>query len=47
MKKFSVFLAFASFVLLGVIALAKPAAPGYHLIKKIPLGGSARRRRVF
>src|ERR1700736_3993039 len=40
MKKFSVFLAFASFVLLGVIALAKPAAPGYHLIKKIPLGAA-------
>jgi DNA-binding beta-propeller fold protein YncE len=40
MKKFSVLLMFASFVLLGVIALASPPGPGYHLIKKIPLGAA-------
>jgi hypothetical protein len=40
MKKFSVLLAVASFVLVGALALASPPGPGYHLIKKIPLGAA-------
>jgi hypothetical protein len=40
MKKLLVFLAVASFVFLGILALANPPGPGYHLIKNIPLGAS-------
>src|SRR3982074_3442406 len=40
MKKFILFLSLACFALLGGIALARPAGPGYHLIKKIPLGAA-------
>jgi DNA-binding beta-propeller fold protein YncE len=38
MKKFS--LSVIAFTLLGAVALANPAGPGYHLIKKIPLGAA-------
>jgi len=38
MKKFMLFLSLGCFALLGEIALARPAGPGYHLIKKVPLG---------
>src|SRR3977135_4523814 len=38
MKK--LLLSFVSFVLLGAIALAAPPGSGYHLIKKVPLGGA-------
>jgi DNA-binding beta-propeller fold protein YncE len=34
------FLPLVSFALLGAVALASPAGPGYHLIKKIPLGAA-------
>src|SRR6267378_8579503 len=40
MKKFMLFLSLACFALLGGIALARPAGPGYHLIKKVPLGAA-------
>jgi DNA-binding beta-propeller fold protein YncE len=40
MKRFSVCLVLASFVLLGGMALASPPGPGYHLIKKVPLGAA-------
>src|SRR3979409_2539497 len=40
MKKFMLFLSLACFALLGGIALASPAGPGYHLIKKVPLGAA-------
>jgi len=39
MKRISLF-AVVSFALLGAVALAIPAGPGYHLIKKIPLGAA-------
>jgi DNA-binding beta-propeller fold protein YncE len=34
------FLPLVSFALLGAVALASPPGPGYHLIKKIPLGAA-------
>jgi DNA-binding beta-propeller fold protein YncE len=40
MKKFPVLLTVASFVFVGALALASPPGPGYHLIKKIPLGAA-------
>src|ERR1700716_1706968 len=40
MKKFMLFLSLACFALLGGIAPARPAGPGYHLIKKVPLGAA-------
>jgi hypothetical protein len=40
MKKFLVFLVLASFALVGALALASPPGPGYHLLKKIPLGAA-------
>ena len=40
MKKRSLFLLLVSFALLGAVALADPAGPGYHLIKKISLGAA-------
>jgi hypothetical protein len=40
MKKSLLLLTIASFALLGAVALAAPAGPGYHLIKKIPLGAA-------
>jgi hypothetical protein len=40
MKKLFVFLVAASFVLLSMLALASPPGPGYHLIKKVPLGAA-------
>ena len=40
MKKFILFLSLACFALHGGIALARPAGPGYHLIKKVPLGAA-------
>jgi len=40
MKKVALFLPVACFALLGTIALASPAGPGYHLIKKVPLGAA-------
>jgi hypothetical protein len=40
MKRVSLSLAVVSFGLLGAVALATPARPGYHLIKKIPLGAA-------
>src|ERR1700676_5137418 len=40
MKKFSLSLPLVSFALLGAVALASPGGPGYHLIKKIPLGAA-------
>src|SRR6202521_1831500 len=39
MKK-SLFLPLVSFALLGAVAVANAAGPGYHLIKKIPLGAA-------
>jgi hypothetical protein len=40
MKKFSLYLAVASFVLFAAIALASPPGSGYHLIKKVSLGAA-------
>src|SRR5258708_37364698 len=40
MKKFLLSSTLISFVLLGAVALAAPPGPGYHLIKKIPLGAA-------
>src|SRR5258708_5112776 len=40
MKKLLSFLPLVSFALLGAVALASPDGPGYHLIKKIPLGAA-------
>src|SRR5258708_26430832 len=40
MKKFLLSSTLISFVLLGAVALAAPAGPGYQLIKKIPLGAA-------
>jgi DNA-binding beta-propeller fold protein YncE len=40
MKKLLWFLPLVSFALLGAVALASPPGPGYHLIKKIPLGAA-------
>jgi len=40
MKKFMLFLSLAGFALLGAITFASPAGPGYHLIKKVPLGAA-------
>ncbi|MDQ1410473.1 MAG: hypothetical protein QOJ41_2208 [Acidobacteriaceae bacterium] len=40
MKKILLSMTLVSFVLLGTIALAAPPASGYHLLKKIPLGGA-------
>jgi hypothetical protein len=39
MKKFSL-LSLVSVALLGVVAFASPPGPGYHLIKKVPLGAA-------
>jgi len=38
MKKF--LLSLLCFAMLGAITLASPAGPGYHLIKKVPLGAA-------
>src|SRR5258708_34032434 len=38
MKKFS--LSVIAFTLLGAVALANPAGPGYHLLKKVSLGAA-------
>jgi DNA-binding beta-propeller fold protein YncE len=40
MKRVSPWLAIVCIGLLGTAALASPAGPGYHLIKKIPLGAA-------
>jgi DNA-binding beta-propeller fold protein YncE len=40
MNRFLLFLSFMYFVLPGAVALASPAGPGYHLIKKVPLGAA-------
>src|SRR5467141_4208935 len=40
MKKFILFLSLACFALHGGIALARPAGPDYHLIKKVSLGAA-------
>src|SRR5258708_15893359 len=40
MKKFMLFLSLAGFALLGATTFASPAGPGYHLIKKVPLGAA-------
>src|SRR5260221_13055112 len=40
MKRVSLSLAVVCVGLLGAIALASPAGPGYHLIKKVPLGAA-------
>src|SRR5258708_10752433 len=40
MKKFMLLLSLAGFAMLGAITLASPAGPGYHLIKKVPLGAA-------
>jgi hypothetical protein len=40
MKKFSLCLSLVSCALLGAVALASPPDPGYHLVKKIPLGAA-------
>jgi DNA-binding beta-propeller fold protein YncE len=40
MKKLLSFLPLVAFALLGAVALASPPGPGYHLIKKIPLGAA-------
>jgi DNA-binding beta-propeller fold protein YncE len=40
MKKFLLSLPVLCFALLGAITLASPAGPGYHLIKKVPLGAA-------
>jgi DNA-binding beta-propeller fold protein YncE len=40
MKKFRLFLPIACVALFGAVTLASPAGPGYHLIKKVPLGAA-------
>src|SRR5258706_1495553 len=40
MKKFRLFLPLTCFALFSTITLASPAGPGYHLIKKVPLGAA-------
>src|SRR6202171_2331321 len=40
MKKFLLSLPLVAFALLGTVALASPPGPGYHLIKKVPLGAA-------
>src|ERR1700676_4203735 len=40
MKKFSVCLSLVSCVFLAAVSLASPPSPGYHLVKKIPLGAA-------
>jgi hypothetical protein len=40
MKKFSLSLPLVAFAMLGAVALASPPGPGYHLIKKVPLGAA-------
>src|SRR3981081_279417 len=40
MKKFLLSLPLVAFALLGTVALASPPGPGYHLIKKVSLGGA-------
>jgi DNA-binding beta-propeller fold protein YncE len=40
MKKNLLLMMLVCFVLLGTVALAAPPASGYHLLKKIPLGGA-------
>jgi DNA-binding beta-propeller fold protein YncE len=40
MKKNLLLMTLVCFVLLGTVALAAPPASGYHLLKKIPLGGA-------
>src|SRR5258706_1490019 len=40
MKRFSLSLSVLCFALLGTITLASPAGPGYHLIRKVPLGAA-------
>jgi DNA-binding beta-propeller fold protein YncE len=40
MKKFSFVLALVSIGLVSVLTLASPPGPGYHLIKKVPLGAA-------
>ena len=40
MKKVSLSLTLVSFLLLWAIAMAAPPGSGYHLLKKIPLGGA-------
>jgi DNA-binding beta-propeller fold protein YncE len=40
MKRFSLSLTVVFFLLLGAVALAVPPGTGYHLLKKIPLGGA-------
>jgi DNA-binding beta-propeller fold protein YncE len=40
MNRFLLLLTLIYFVLPGTVALASPAGPGYHLIKKIPLGAA-------
>jgi hypothetical protein len=40
MKKFLLSLPLVCFASLGAVVLASPAAPGYHLIKKVPLGAA-------
>src|SRR3981189_1871476 len=40
MKRVSPWLAIVCIGLLGTAALANPAGPGYHLIKKVPLGAA-------
>jgi DNA-binding beta-propeller fold protein YncE len=39
-KKLLLMLPLVFFALLGTVALASPAGPGYHLIKKVPLGAA-------
>ena len=40
MKKFLMSLPVALIAMLGAVALASPAGPGYHLVKKVPLGAA-------
>ncbi|HET6217510.1 MAG TPA: hypothetical protein VFE27_10870 [Acidobacteriaceae bacterium] len=40
MNRFLLFLTLIYFVLSGTVALASPAGPGYHLMKRIPLGAA-------
>src|ERR1700730_11792155 len=40
MKKYLVSLPLVCFALLGIVALASPPGPGYHLLKKIPLSAA-------
>jgi DNA-binding beta-propeller fold protein YncE len=40
MNRFLLSLTLIYFVLPGAVALASPAGPGYHLIKKVPLGAA-------